>query len=109
MPLWLQWFGAFLLLGSLYVFYLAFREKTYLSPAVRVPVDRGQTVASTGPYRYVRHPIYSGFIPFTLGTAFLLGSWYGLLGGLLLIGMAAWREVHEEDVLKEELEGAART
>jgi protein-S-isoprenylcysteine O-methyltransferase Ste14 len=35
----------------------------------------------------------------------LLGSWYGLLGALLLIGMVAWRAVLEERVLQEELEG----
>ena len=39
------------------------------------------------------------------GTALLLGSWYGLLGGLLLIGMVAWRAVQEERVLRDELEG----
>jgi Putative protein-S-isoprenylcysteine methyltransferase len=62
-------------------------------------------VVSTGLYRYVRHPMYSGFILFALGTALLLGSWYGLLGGLILIGMVAWRAVQEERVLREELDG----
>ena len=52
-----------------------------------------QTVVSSGPYAYVRHPMYAGFILFTFGTALLLGSWYGLLYGLLLIGMVAWRAV----------------
>jgi protein-S-isoprenylcysteine O-methyltransferase Ste14 len=105
MPPWLQGIGALLLLVSFYIFYITFRENTYLSPAVRVQTERGQTVVSTGPYRYVRHPMYAGFGAFTLGTALLLGSWYGLLGGLLLIGMVAWRGVREEQVLQEELEG----
>jgi protein-S-isoprenylcysteine O-methyltransferase Ste14 len=104
-PLWLQGIGAVLLLGSFYIFYITFRENTYLSPAVRVQTERGHTVVSTGPYRYIRHPMYAGFGAFTLGTALLLGSWYGLLGGLLLIGMVAWRGVREEQVLQEELEG----
>ncbi|MGH8651904.1 MAG: methyltransferase [Gammaproteobacteria bacterium] len=104
-PPWLQGTGALLLLGSFYIFYLTFRENSYLSPAVRVQTERGHTVVSTGPYRYVRHPMYAAFALFTLGTALLLGSWYGLLGGLLLIGMVAWRAVQEERVLREELEG----
>lgn len=104
-PPWLQGLGTFLLLGSFYLFYLTFRENAYLSPAVRVQTERGQTVVSTGPYRYVRHPMYAAFVLFTLGTALLLGSWYGVLGGLLLIGMVARRAVLEERVLREELEG----
>ena len=62
-------------------------------------------MVSTGPYRYVRHPMYAGFVLFPLGTALLLGSWYGVLGALLLIGMVARRAVLEERVLREELEG----
>jgi protein-S-isoprenylcysteine O-methyltransferase Ste14 len=70
-----------LLVGSFYLFYRTFRENSYLSPAVRSQAERAQTVVSTGPYRFVRHPMYAAFIPFALGTALLLGSWYGLLGG----------------------------
>jgi protein-S-isoprenylcysteine O-methyltransferase Ste14 len=105
MPLWLQLIGAFLLLGSFYIFYLTFRENSYLSPAVRVQTERGQIVVSTGPYQYVRHPLYSGFVLYAVGTALLLGSRYGLLGALLLIAMIAWRAVREEQVLQEELKG----
>jgi protein-S-isoprenylcysteine O-methyltransferase Ste14 len=105
LPDWLQWIGAGVLLASFYVFYLTFRENTYLSPAVRIQTDRGQTVVSTGPYKYVRHPMYAGFILFTFGTALLLGSGYGLLGALVLNALIAWRAVREEQVLKSELSG----
>jgi len=104
-PRWLQVIGALLMLGSFYIFYLTFRENSYLSPAVRIQTERAQTVVSTGPYLYIRHPLYTGFILYAFGTALLLGSWYGLLGSLVLIGMVAWRAVHEERVLREELEG----
>lgn len=104
-PAWLQGVGAVLLLGALVLFFLSFRENSYLSPAVRVQRERGQRVVSTGPYRYVRHPMYSGFLPFVVGTALLLGSWYGLLLAIVLIGMVAWRAVREERTLREELEG----
>jgi protein-S-isoprenylcysteine O-methyltransferase Ste14 len=105
MPQWLQWIGAGILLASFYIFYLAFRENTYLSPAVRIQTDRGQTVVSTGPYRHVRHPLYAGFNLFTVGTALLLGSGYGVPGALLLNALMAWRAVREEQVLKSELAG----
>jgi protein-S-isoprenylcysteine O-methyltransferase Ste14 len=105
LPPWLQGVGAFLLLASFYLFYRTFRENAYLSPAVRVQKDRGQTVVTTGPYRYVRHPMYAGFGLFSLGTALLLASGYGLLGAGVLMAMVAWRAVREEDVLREELAG----
>ena len=104
-PDWLQWIGAGVLLSSFYIFYLTFRENTYLSPAVRIQTDRGQTVVSTGPYKYVRHPMYAGFILFTFGTALLLGSTYGLIGAMVLNALIAWRALREEQVLKSELPG----
>jgi protein-S-isoprenylcysteine O-methyltransferase Ste14 len=105
MPAWLQWIGVGVLLVSFYIFYLTFRENTYLSPAVRIQSDRGQTVVSTGPYRHVRHPMYAGFVLFTVGTALMLGSAYGLIGALVLNALIAWRAVREEQVLQRELAG----
>ncbi len=104
-PAWLQVVGAMLLLVSFYLFFLPFRENPYLSPVVRVQTERGQTVISTGPYHYVRHPLYASFIPFAVGTALLLGSWYGLLMGPILIFGLAFRAVKEEGLLRAELPG----
>jgi len=104
MPVWLQLAGAAILLSSFYIFFLTFRENPYLSPAVRLQPERGQTVISTGPYRYVRHPMYAGVIPFVVGTTLLLGSWCGLLGLILMFGIA-FRAVREERVLRAELPG----
>jgi protein-S-isoprenylcysteine O-methyltransferase Ste14 len=105
MPAWLQVVGAILLLGSFSLFFLTFRENPYLSPAVRVQTDRGQTVVSTGPYHYVRHPMYAAVIPYALGTTLLLGSCYGLLLGLTLVVGIALRAVLEERTLRAELPG----
>jgi protein-S-isoprenylcysteine O-methyltransferase Ste14 len=104
-PNWLQWVGVLLLLDSFYLFVLVYRANAYLSPAVRVQTERGHTVVSTGPYRYVRHPMYGTAILWLAGTALLLGSWYGLLGALVLIVAFAYRAVHEEETLRAELPG----
>lgn len=105
MSAWLQVAGAIVLAGSFFLFFLTFQENSYLSPMVRIQKDRGQTVVSTGPYHYVRHPMYAAFLLFMLGTALLLGSWYGLLLGLILVGMVAKRAVLEERTLQQELQG----
>jgi protein-S-isoprenylcysteine O-methyltransferase Ste14 len=105
MPVGLQAVGGVIFLCSCYLFFLTFRENPYLSPAVRDQKDRGQTVVSTGPYRFVRHPMYSAFLVLVVGTALLLGSWYGLLLGFVLWGLVARRAVLEERALREELPG----
>lgn len=105
MPLWLQGLGGAVLLSSFYLFFLTFRANPYLSPAVRLQKERAQKVVNTGPYHYVRHPMYAGFVPFALGTALLLGSWYGVLASVFLVAMVARRAVLEERVLRDGLEG----
>jgi protein-S-isoprenylcysteine O-methyltransferase Ste14 len=104
-PGWIQAIGAILLLSSFYLFFLTFRENSYLSPAVRIQTERGHTVVSTGPYRYVRHPMYSAFVLLVVGTPLLLGSWYGVVPGVILIGLVARRAVLEERTLENGLPG----
>jgi protein-S-isoprenylcysteine O-methyltransferase Ste14 len=105
MPGWLQVAGALLLLVSFHLFFLTFRENPYASPAVRVQAERGQTVVTTGPYRYVRHPMYAAGIPFAVGTGLMLGSWLGLIMELIFLAGLAFRAVQEEGVLKAGLPG----
>lgn len=102
-PVWLQIVGAAVLLFSFYLFFLTFRENSYLSTVVRVQTERGHSVISTGPYHYVRHPMYAGFLLFMTGTPLLLGSWYGALLGLAFMLVLARRAVLEERTLQAAL------
>ena len=104
-PLVLQVAGAVALVGSFLLISLTFRENAFLSPTVRIQGERGQMVISTGPYQYVRHPLYAGGLLLFLGTSLLLGSWYGLLLVLVMIPGGAVRAILEERVLREELPG----
>jgi protein-S-isoprenylcysteine O-methyltransferase Ste14 len=104
-PGWVQALGAVLLLVSFWLLFLVFRENSYLSPAVRVQTDRGQTVVDTGPYGVVRHPMYAAAAVLLVGSTLLLGSWYGLVGALLIVVGVAVRAVNEERLLRAELPG----
>jgi protein-S-isoprenylcysteine O-methyltransferase Ste14 len=106
-PIWLQGAGAIILLCSFYLLFLTFRENSYLSPVIRIQDERGQKVISTGPYRYVRHPMYSAILIFIIGTSLLLGSAYGVLVGMLGMLMLARRAILEEHTLSKELPGYA--
>jgi protein-S-isoprenylcysteine O-methyltransferase Ste14 len=98
-PVWAQAIGAVGILVSQYVFWLVFRANSYAAPVVKIQKDRGQTIVTTGPYAYVRHPMYGGAIFFLLGIPLLLGSWYGLVLAVILIIGFAYRAVLEERTL----------
>jgi protein-S-isoprenylcysteine O-methyltransferase Ste14 len=46
---------------------------------VDVRVHRGQTVVERGPYRWVRHPSYSGLLAFFIGLGLALTNWASLV------------------------------
>ena len=104
-PLFLQIVGALVLVGFMPLATITFRENAFLSTMVRVQQERGQTVISTGPYHYVRHPLYSSALLFFIGTPLLLGSWYGSLFVPVMIAGLVGRTLLEERVLREELPG----
>ena len=105
MPVWLQVVGAVAMVVSFILMSLVFRENAYLSATVRVQQERGQTVITTGPYHYVRHPLYASGLFLFLGTPLLLGSWYGFLLILLFLPALLVRAVLEERTLLQELPG----
>jgi len=67
----------------------------------------GHRVVDTGPYRLVRHPIYTGFIVIDLGLAILCGSALAV-AGFAMITLGLWIKARlEEQFLSEELGAAA--
>lgn len=72
-----------------------------------VQVQAGQKVISDGPYRRVRHPMYSGFALMVLATPFALGSYVALAPAVLLMPVLLFRLRDEEQFLRQELPGYA--
>jgi protein-S-isoprenylcysteine O-methyltransferase Ste14 len=104
-PDWLQILGALGVVLSFYIMFLTFRENAFLAVVVKVQEERGQSVVSTGPYRYIRHPMYASTFLFFPGSALLLGSWWGLLLCVALLGLLVWRIPLEERMLENGLAG----
>jgi protein-S-isoprenylcysteine O-methyltransferase Ste14 len=82
---------------------LVFRENQYASRTVRV--EQGQRVITTGPYAWVRHPMYLGVTVMYLASPVALGSWWALLPALLIVPILVARILNEEQVLERELPG----
>jgi protein-S-isoprenylcysteine O-methyltransferase Ste14 len=79
----------------------------YFSSVVRIQEDRGHTVVTNGPYRFVRHPAYTGSAFATLTMALALGSWWALIpAGVDVVGLII-RTALEDRTLRAELPGYA--
>ena len=77
----------------------------FFSDVIRIQTDRGHTVISDGPYRYMRHPGYVGMILYSLAAPFLLDSPGALIPGGLTVLLVIARTVVEDRTLLEELDG----
>jgi len=80
-------------------------ENRFFSPVVRIQHERGHTVVTTGPYRYVRHPGYAGGLLVNLLTPLMLGSWWGIIPAILTVAVTVIRTALEDKTLHEELSG----
>jgi protein-S-isoprenylcysteine O-methyltransferase Ste14 len=95
--------GDVLVALSFVVFYRVVRVNSFAASTIRV--EPGQHVVSTGPYAWVRHPMYTGAFVLLIGTPLALGSWWGLLVVPLFVPIFVFRILNEEEVLARELPG----
>ena len=98
-------YGGFLLASA--VTYWAMAVNPFLATIVRIQADRGHYVVTTGPYRYVRHPMYAMMFLMWPGIALLLGSWWALIPALVIIVVFVIRTALEDKTLHTELPGYA--
>jgi len=77
----------------------------YFSTAVRIQYDRGHHVSIGGPYRFIRHPGYTGMIIYLLATPLVLGSIWAFIPASLTGILFIIRTALEDNTLKNKLEG----
>ena len=104
-PLAIHLIGAGAVALGFALFMWAMVSNAFFSEVVRIQEDRGHQVATDGPYRFVRHPGYSGAILAFLGTPLLLGSWWAFIPTAIGISGYVLRTALEDKTLQLELEG----
>jgi protein-S-isoprenylcysteine O-methyltransferase Ste14 len=72
-----------------------------------VEVDADQAVVSTGPYRWVRHPSYTGLLLIVAGFGLARGNWLSLAACLVLPLPAFVRRIHVEEAELDRVLGDA--
>ena len=71
-----------------------------------VTVKQGHELVRSGPYAWVRHPIYTGLLLMLIGTALALGEWRGVIAVLITFA-ALWRKLTLEERWMRETFGTA--
>lgn len=71
-----------------------------------VQLKRDHELIVAGPYRWARHPIYTGLLFAMLGTAIAFGEWRGLLAIAFVFAGLWFKLRHEEAWMRERFGGA---
>lgn len=104
-PLWLQLAAAVAVALGFAIVVWAMSANPFFSATVRIQTERGHTVATGGPYRFVRHPGYVGAMLFQTMMALMLGSWWALIPAGLSAVAYIVRTALEDKTLQAELDG----
>lgn len=99
--------GLGLLLSGYLLGTVAMAHNRFSSSLVRIQHDRGHHVVTSGPYRWVRHPGYTGSVLFNVGVPLLLDSTWAWAGVACLMVLTVIRTAWEDRTLQQELPGYA--
>ena len=61
-----------------------------------ITVKQGHSLVRTGPYRYVRHPIYTGLLVAVLGTLLVVSEWRTVIAAALAVAALVVKSRLEE-------------
>jgi protein-S-isoprenylcysteine O-methyltransferase Ste14 len=64
--------------------------------SAEVSLKAGHELVRSGPYAYIRHPIYAGLLLAVIGTATILGEWRGL-AAIALFAIAHGLKARKEE------------
>lgn len=99
---WIAWSGiAVTSVGVVVAIWARYSIGQYWS--ARVTFKEGHRVIRSGPYAWVRHPIYTGMLLAAMGTALGIGEWRGVLAVAVMWAAHSHKALREEKLLTTEL------
>jgi protein-S-isoprenylcysteine O-methyltransferase Ste14 len=90
------WLGAAVYVGVLWLFYRTHRDLGR-NWSVSLDMREGHTLVTSGVYRLVRHPMYSGFWLMALAQVLMLPNWVAGPAGLVGFGILFFGRVGREE------------
>jgi protein-S-isoprenylcysteine O-methyltransferase Ste14 len=76
--------------------------------SARITIKEDHQLIRTGPYSHLRHPIYSGLILATIGSALVIDEWRCVLGVCLVLTGYCFKASKEETMLTQQFGDAFR-
>jgi protein-S-isoprenylcysteine O-methyltransferase Ste14 len=104
-PLWLWLVGLALFILGTALSGWALIVNPYFAPTVSIQRDRGHTAVTGGPYRYVRHPGYCGWIISNLTAPLFLATYWAYIPAVVVAAGFVARTALEDRTLLAELDG----
>ncbi len=104
-PSWVHLLSLLFLLSGFILSSWALLANRFFSGVVRIQTERNHQVVTTGPYRFIRHPGYTGGIMVYCSVPFLLDALSSLIPALLLTVILVIRTYKEDQTLQNKLEG----
>lgn len=83
----------------------ALQTNAYAESVSRVQSERDQQVCSSGPYAYVRHPMYTAIIMWCVAIVAIFPTWGVALVSLAVAALIVTRTLLEDNMLAEGLPG----
>jgi protein-S-isoprenylcysteine O-methyltransferase Ste14 len=102
-PAYLSLLGDILIIFSFLFIFWVLKVNSFAAANISVADD--QKVIDTGPYEYVRHPMYAGALWLFIGMPLALGSWLTICLVPLILPLLIWRLLDEERILRRDLPG----
>ena len=102
-PAYLSLLGDILIILSFLFIFWVLKVNSFAAANISVADD--QKVIETGPYGYVRHPMYAGALWLFIGMPLALGSWLTICLVPLILPLLIWRLLDEERTLRRDLPG----
>jgi protein-S-isoprenylcysteine O-methyltransferase Ste14 len=103
-PDWIRWLGGFVLAGGIALQGVSLHHlgKSFHSLVV---AKENQALVETGPYRWIRHPIYSSYFMSYVGGGLLSSNWVLTVVPVTMYAILVTIRMEKEEKVMEELFG----
>lgn len=105
MSAWFWPLGLVIFLPGMALFIWSMGVNPFFEKTVRIQTERGHHVIDIGPYGFIRHPGYLGFLGWTLSIPLFLLSWWAFIPAFLSVAGIVIRTALEDRTLRKELTG----